>query len=126
MASRLATAFQLGTLDPDAVPGRGSRHLAGVVLVLAVPVALYNAAGSQLTAALLGRSGPGLFSLMTVSILAAAVVTLFVVAAAYYSTVVATRVGLDPDNYGTPVVTSSVDFVGALTLIVVVLSLGIA
>ncbi len=126
LASRLATAFQLGTLDPDAVPGRGSRHLAGVVLVLAIPVALYNAVGSQLTAALLGRSGPGLFSLMAVSILAAAVVTLFVVAAAYYSTVVATRVGLDPDNYGTPVVTSSVDFVGALTLIVVVLSLGIA
>ena len=63
---------------------------------------------------------------MAVSILAAAVVTLFVVAAAYYTTVVATRVGLDPDNYGTPVVTSSVDFVGALTLIVVVLSLGIA
>ncbi len=126
MSSRLATAFQLGTLDPNAVPGRGSRRLAGVVLVLAVPVALYNAAGSQLTTALLGRSGPGLFPLMAVSILAAAVVTLFVVAAAYYSTVVATRVGLDPDNYGTPVVTSSVDFVGALTLIVVVLSLGIA
>ena len=55
-----------------------------------------------------------------------AFVTLFVVAVAYYSTVVATRAGLDPDNYGTPVVTSSVDFVGAMTLIIVVLILGIA
>lgn len=126
MAARLATAFQVGTLDPDPVPGRGSRQLALLVLVLAAPVAVYNAVGSELTAALMGRSGPGLVPLITVSLIAGAFVTLFVVAVAYYSTVVATRVGLDPDNYGTPVVTSSVDFVGAMTLIIVVLILGIA
>jgi mgtE-like transporter len=126
LASRLATAFQVGTLDPDAVPGRGSRQLAGLVLLLAGPVALYNAVGSQLTAVLVGRSSPGLLALVGVSLIGALVVTLFVAAVAYYSTVVATRVGLDPDNYGTPVVTSSVDFAGALTLIVVVLSLGVA
>lgn len=126
MAARLATAFQVGTLDPDAVPGRGSRQLGMLVLLLAAPVAIYNAIGSELTASLVGHSGPGLLSLIAVSLTAAAFVTLFVVAVAYYSTVVATRVGLDPDNYGTPVVTSSVDFVGAMTLIVVVLLLGIA
>jgi mgtE-like transporter len=126
MAARLATAFQVGTLDPDPVPGRGSRQLALLVLLLAGPVAVYNAVGSELTALLLGRSGPGLGALISVSVVAAAVVTLFVVTVAYYSTVVATRVGLDPDNFGTPVVTSSVDFVGALTLIIVFLVLGVA
>ena len=50
----------------------------------------------------------------------------FVVAVAYYSTVAASRFGLDPDNYGTPVVTSAVDFGGTLTLILVVLLLGVA
>lgn len=126
LASRLATGFQLGTLDPDALPGRGSRQLAAVVLVLALPVAVYNAVGSELTAMLVGHGGPALLPLVGVSLLAATVVTVFVVAVAYYSTVVATRVGFDPDNYGTPVVTSSVDFVGALTLISVVLGLGVA
>lgn len=125
LASRLATAFQLGTLDPDAVPGRGSRQLASVVLVLAVPVALYNAIGSQVTAALVGTSSPGVLSLVAVSLLASTLVMAFVVSVAYYTTVVATRVGLDPDNYGSPVVTSSVDFVGVLVLILVVLSLGV-
>lgn len=126
LASRLATGFQLGTLDPDAVPGRGARQLGLVVLVLAAPVAVYNAVGSELTAMLVGHGGPGVLPLVGVSVLAAAFVTTFVVAVAYYSTVVATRVGFDPDNYGTPVVTSSVDFVGALSLITVVLALGVA
>jgi len=126
MAARLATAFQVGTLDPDAVPGRGSRRLALLVLVLAAPVAVYNAAGSAFTGTMLGHSGPGLAALIAVSVIAAAFVTVFVVAVAYYTTVVATRVGLDADNYGSPVVTSSVDFVGAMTLIIVVLLLGIA
>ncbi|MGE0728220.1 MAG: magnesium transporter [Acidimicrobiia bacterium] len=125
LASRLATAFQVGTLDPDGVPSRGSRQLASVVLALAAPVALYNAVGSQVTAALVGKSSPGVFSLLVVSLAASALVMVFVVSVAYYSTVVATRIGLDPDNYGTPVVTSSVDFVGALALIVMVLLVGI-
>ena len=43
---------------------------------------------------------------------------LFVLAVAYYGTLAAFRVGLDPDNYGIPLVTSSVDFVGALALVV--------
>jgi mgtE-like transporter len=125
LASRLATGFQLGTLDPDARPGRGSRRLAGVVALLAVPVALYNGVGSQITAWLVGRPGPGMGALVGVSMLTAIFVTAFVLAMAYYSTVVATRVGLDPDNYGTPVVTSSVDFVGVLGLIAVVVALGV-
>jgi mgtE-like transporter len=50
----------------------------------------------------------------------------FVLAVAYYGTVAATRTGLDPDTYGVPIVTSSVDFVGALALIVAVVMLGIA
>ncbi len=126
LASRLATGFQLGTLDPDARPDRGSRRLAGVVALLALPVALYNGAGSQITAWLVGRPGPGLGALVGVSMLTALFVTAFVLGMAYYSTVVATRVGLDPDNYGTPVVTSSVDFVGVMGLIAVVSVLGVA
>ena len=50
----------------------------------------------------------------------------FVVVVAYYGTVVAFRTGLDPDTYGIPVVSSSVDFVGALILILTIAALGIA
>jgi len=36
---------------------------------------------------------------------------------AYYSTIVAQRFRLDPDIYGVPSVTSTVDFVGSVALI---------
>ena len=49
-----------------------------------------------------------------------------VVAIAYYGTVAAVRFGADPDTYGVPLVTSSVDFVGAVALIVVIVTVGIA
>ena len=49
----------------------------------------------------------------------------FVVVVAYYGTVAAIRLGVDPDTYGIPLVTSSVDFVGAVALIVTIVSLGI-
>lgn len=126
LAGRLATAFQVGTLDPDTVPSRSSRQLALVILVMAAPVALYNGIGSQITAMLVGGTSPGVLALVGVSVLASALVMVFVLGVAYYSTVVATRVGLDPDNYGTPLVTSSVDFIGALTLVIVVVVLGVA
>jgi mgtE-like transporter len=51
---------------------------------------------------------------------------LFVVAVAYYGTVAAYRTGVDPDTYGIPVVSSSVDFVGAFTLILAIASLGLS
>jgi len=40
-------------------------------------------------------------------------------------TVAAFRTGLDPDTYGIPVVSSSVDFVGALTLVLTIAALSI-
>ena len=49
----------------------------------------------------------------------------FVVVVAYEGTIVAFRTGLDPDTYGIPVVSSSVDFVGALILILTIAILGI-
>jgi mgtE-like transporter len=57
--------------------------------------------------------------------LGGAVAAAFVVAIAYYGTVASFRFGLDPDTYGVPVVTSSVDFLGAVALIVTIVALGI-
>ena len=47
-----------------------------------------------------------------------------VVAIAYYGTIASFRVGVDPDTYGVPVVSSVVDFVGAVALIVTISLLG--
>jgi len=124
-SARLATSFQLGTIEPAGLPGRAVRTAALGVIGLAAPVMVFNAVGAQLMASLFGHSSPGLGPLLALSLGAGAAVIVFVCAVAYYGTLAAYRVGLDPDSYGVPVVTSSVDFGGALVFVVTALSLGI-
>ena len=50
---------------------------------------------------------------------------LFVVALAYYSTIGAWRLNVDPDSYGVPIVTAAVDFVGTMALVFTVVTLGL-
>jgi mgtE-like transporter len=64
--------------------------------------------------------------MVLVSLVGGAFAVLFVVAVAFYGTIAAVRFGADPDTYGVPLVTSSVDFIGALALIVVIVGVGIA
>lgn len=124
-SSRLATAFQLGTIDPVGLPGRAAR-LAGLsVLALSLPVMVLNALGAELVGRLFGQASPGLGSMLALSVTAGLVVAVLVCAIAYYGTLAAYRLGLDPDSYGVPIVTSSVDFGGALVFVVTAVSLGI-
>lgn len=124
-SSRLATAFQLGTIDAVGVPGRAARVVGLGILALSAPVLVLNALGAELMAGLFGLASPGLGAMLAISLLAGAVVMLFVCAVAYYGTLAAYRLGLDPDTYGVPIVTSSVDFGGALVFVVTVVALGI-
>jgi mgtE-like transporter len=48
-----------------------------------------------------------------------------VVVIAYYGSIASVRAGVDPDTYGIPVVSSTVDFVGAFTLTVAIAALGL-
>ena len=41
-------------------------------------------------------------------------------AVAYYSTIASVRIGLDPDTYGIPLVTSTMDLLGAFALILAI------
>ncbi len=68
----------------------------------------------------------GLLQMAVVSLVGGAFAVAFVIAVAYYGTIAAIRFGADPDTYGIPLVTSSVDFIGAIALIVVIVSVGIA
>jgi mgtE-like transporter len=53
-------------------------------------------------------------------------VTAFVAAVSYYATLVVVRFGLDPDNHGIPIVTASLDVVGASVFVGALLVWGVA
>jgi mgtE-like transporter len=125
LSSRLSTRLHLGTVAPRGMPGRAAWNEASLIFLLTLPIALYNGAGAQIFGALLGETGPALAQTLAVSLLATIPAVVFVAAMGYYSSVASFRVGLDPDTYGIAIVTSSVDFVGAMILIVTATALGI-
>lgn len=125
LSSRISTNLHLGLVKPTLVPGTTVLKDAGLVLALSLPVYVFNAVGAQLLALILNQSSPGLGWMLAVSLVAGAVTVAFVVALAYYGTMAAWRVDLDPDSVGIPVVTASVDFVGVVCLVSVVVLFGL-
>src|SRR5206468_10395893 len=122
---RLASKLHLGLVPPTGMPSREARRDVLFVLVLAVPVFLFNALGAHYFAQLLHQSSPGLLRMLQVTMLGAVAAVAYVLVVAYYGTVAAFRLGLDPDTYGIPVVTSTVDFAGAFALVLAIVALGV-
>ena len=64
--------------------------------------------------------------MIEISMLAGAMATVLAVIVAYYTAVVTYRAGLDPDNHGVAVITSSMDLLGVVCVVIALLLLGIA
>ena len=126
LSSRVATNLHLGLVEPEMRPGREARRDALLVLLIGFPIFLFNGIGADLVAHLIGSASPGLGWMVLTSLIGGLAAVLFVIALAYYGTIGAWRVDVDPDTYGIPVVTASVDFVGVIALIVTVVALGVA
>ncbi|MFI5044435.1 MAG: magnesium transporter [Acidimicrobiales bacterium] len=126
LSSRVATSLHLGLIEPTLRPGVEARRDALLMLVVGFPVFVFNAVGAFVVAVLLDLDGPSVGSMIAASLIGGLFVTLFVIALAYYGTIAAWRMDVDPDTYGIPIVTASVDFVGAVALIVTIIALGIA
>jgi mgtE-like transporter len=125
LSSRLASKLHLGLVAPLNVPSREARRDITLVALLALPIFLFNAVGANFVGELLGQASPGLLRMLEVTFLGGLVAVAFVVVVAYYGTVAAFRFGVDPDTYGIPVVTSSVDFAGAFALVLAIVALGV-
>ncbi len=126
LSSRLSSGLNLGMITPTGVPPRAARRDAALLVALAVPIYLFNGLGAHVVAHGLGKASPGAGQMVAVSLLGAIGAVAFVVVVAYYGSVTAYRLRLDPDTYGVPTITSSVDFIGALMLVSAIVALGIA
>jgi mgtE-like transporter len=126
LSSRLSSKFHLGLVVPAAVPPAEARLDAVLILLLGLPVYVFNALGAHLAAVAAGLPSPGALPMLAVSLTAGLLSVVFVIAVAYYGTIAAVTVRVDPDTYGIPVVTSSVDFAGSVALIAFVVAFGFA
>jgi mgtE-like transporter len=125
LSSRIATKLHLGTVTP----GRGAWRSVGedvlLVCVYALPLFLLLGVSADVVSAVAGLESPGVLEMVGVSLLAGTFATAAAVVVGYYGAVASYRLGLDPDNHGIPIVTSTLDLLGALSLILAIVMLGL-
>lgn len=119
LTSCLSTKLHLGIASPSRLPERSARGDMLMIAVLALPGYLLLALAAQASVEIFGFASPGFGSLMGMTLLGGALVTALVVAVGYYTTIATVRVGLNPDTYGIPIITSVLDLIGAFVLILV-------
>jgi mgtE-like transporter len=125
LAARLSSKLHLGIIEPTRRPGRAARADFRLVAVLAVPVFVLVALSADLVSLLLGLESPGPIRMVGISLVGGLLATTACLAITYYGAIAAYRLGLDPDNHGIPLVTSSMDLIGAVALIFAILLFGV-
>lgn len=126
LSSRLSTKLHLGVIEPRALPERGARLDILFAFALTVPVFVLNGVLASAFGTLFSLSSPGLLRLVAISLIGGMIATALAGVIAYYGTVVATRIGVDPDTYGIPLVNSTVDLAGAAALVLAVSWVGLS
>ena len=119
LASRLSTEMHTGEVNPSFLPGRGVVHhfiISYLYTLILLPLLALIAHGA---AVLMELNSPGPGVLVTISLVAGLAVVTLVNGVAYITASLSFRYGLDPDNFGIPVITSLIDLIGAATLVTV-------
>lgn len=125
LSARLSSKLHLGSIPPKAIPDRHSWEDILLIYLLAVPVFAFVGLSGAAVSLAVGLETPGVGAMVAITTLAGAMATTGAIFVAYYTAMVSFRFGLDPDNYGIPAVTSSMDLIGAVALILAMTWLGI-
>lgn len=125
VAARLGSKLHLGSIRPRLLPER----LAWLDFTLLAPWALsvFTLVGmsSNFIAHAAGLATPGLLKMIEISLLGGYIATVGAAIIAYGTAVATFRFGLDPDNHGVPMVTSSIDLLGMFALVGSIVVLGV-
>ena len=125
LSARVSTRLHLGTLGEGRSPWRAASDDVLLVYMYAIPVFVFLGLSSVIGAHVVHFRSPGAARMLGVSLIAGFLATTSSVIVGYYSAVLTHRHGLDPDNHGIPIVTSSLDLLGALSLILAIVLLGL-
>jgi len=125
VASRLASKLHMGAIRAQIVPDR----LAALDISLAGPWAVLNFGLTGVTAHFIAvatsKASPGLLRMIEIALFAGAFSTVGAAVLAYATAVATFRFGLDPDNHGIPMITSSMDLAGVLAIVGTVVLLAV-
>ncbi len=125
LSSRLASKLHLGVISPRGRPEAVAWLDATLIFLFAAITFFLTGVAADVTAALIGLASPGPLTVVAATMLAGLIATVLCVVVAYYSAVATYRLGLDPDNHGIPMITSSMDFIGVLALMIALSVVGV-
>lgn len=126
LASRLGSKLHLGTIAPATRPQVAARDDFLLIVMLAIPVFTLVALLVEVASLFVGYDSPGLLQVVGATLIGGSIATVVALVVAYYGSIASYRLGLDPDSYGIPMLTSTMDLVGAIALILGILAVGIA
>lgn len=120
LSSRLSTKLHLGMISPASFPQKNARKDLFSVVLLAIPAFTALAGLTLLGANIFGYAGATAENILGVIVLGGIPAIGIVILISYYGTVISMKVGVDPDTYGIPIVTSTLDLSSALIIAFVI------
>ncbi|HSK96649.1 MAG TPA: magnesium transporter, partial [Euzebyales bacterium] len=118
LSARLSSQLHLGLIEPSRAPGAQAALEGSVIMLLGgVGFAVVGVA-TWLGSTAFGIAAPSAWRLLAGLISGGLMATCVLFFVAYYAATSSLRYGLDPDTSSIPIVTSSMDFLGILCLVV--------
>jgi mgtE-like transporter len=126
LSARLSSQLHTGLLQPRTAPDRPAVLEGSLIVLLALVGFTLVSFATLLGAGISGLPAPPAPRLLAAIIAGGMLATLLLSFVAYYAATASYRFGLDPDNSSIPIVTSTMDFLGILCLIVGISAVGLA
>ena len=126
LAARLGSKLHLGAVTPSAKPGPPALLDGTIVLALGVIVYASSALATLGIAELMNAAYPGAIRFIAITLTGGLLATLVAAVIGYYAAIVTFRFGLDPDNHTIPLVTSGMDLLGVVCLVIAMVMFGVA
>lgn len=118
LSARLSSQLHIGLIEPERAPGRDAALEGSLTVVLGVTGFTVVGLSTWVGAALFGIAAPPAWQLVSGLVFGGLMATVLLFFVAYYAATASYRFGLDPDNSSIPIVTSSMDFLGILCLVI--------
>jgi len=117
LCSRLATGMHMGWIEPSVLPEKRVLPYFKENYLYAIVIFPVMALLASVVSGMMGLFCPPAVIIVLAILLAGLIVLTFTTVIAYSTATLSFRYGLDPDNFGVPVITSVIDLIGALVLV---------
>ncbi|HYI45586.1 MAG TPA: magnesium transporter [Actinomycetota bacterium] len=126
LAARLGSKLHLGAVTPRARPEPAALLDGTIILVLGFTVYVIAAVSTLALAEVIGAEYPGALRFIGITLFGGMLATLVASFIGYYAAVTTYRFGFDPDNHTIPLVTSGMDLMGVICLVIALTVFGVA